>query len=153
MLSPGIRQVTHALLTRPPLTYTSLGFNVSPFDLHVLSTPPAFILSQDQTLMLKSSSYQNYLALLFLGRLSFKSLVLWIFSLRILFAMQTLFALWTLFAMESSGLHYCLFVKVQARQDFVRYDLKDFFSSANQPCDMMVSHQTEKEGFEPSRRY
>ena len=25
-----------------------------PFDLHVLSTPPAFILSQDQTLMLKS---------------------------------------------------------------------------------------------------
>ena len=26
---------------------------MSPFDLHVLSTPPAFILSQDQTLMLK----------------------------------------------------------------------------------------------------
>jgi hypothetical protein len=25
----------------------------SPFDLHVLGTPPAFILSQDQTLMLK----------------------------------------------------------------------------------------------------
>ena len=25
-----------------------------PFDLHVLSTPPAFILSQDQTLMFKS---------------------------------------------------------------------------------------------------
>ena len=26
---------------------------MDPFDLHVLSTPPAFILSQDQTLMLK----------------------------------------------------------------------------------------------------
>ena len=26
---------------------------MGPFDLHVLSTPPAFILSQDQTLMLK----------------------------------------------------------------------------------------------------
>ena len=54
LLSPSTRQVTHALLTRPPLTYISLGFNVSPFDLHVLGTPPAFILSQDQTLMLKS---------------------------------------------------------------------------------------------------
>ena len=52
MLSPCIRQVTHALLTRPPLTFKSLGFIKSPFDLHVLSTPPAFILSQDQTLML-----------------------------------------------------------------------------------------------------
>ena len=50
MLSPSIRQVFHALLTRPPLTYNSLGFVISPFDLHVLGTPPAFILSQDQTL-------------------------------------------------------------------------------------------------------
>ena len=50
LLSPSTRQVTHALLTRPPLTYISLGFNVSPFDLHVLGTPPAFVLSQDQTL-------------------------------------------------------------------------------------------------------
>ena len=39
LLSPSTRQVTHALLTRPPLTYISLGFNVSPFDLHVLGTP------------------------------------------------------------------------------------------------------------------
>jgi hypothetical protein len=36
------------LLTRSPLIHqASLA---SPFDLHVLSTPPAFILSQDQTL-------------------------------------------------------------------------------------------------------
>ena len=34
------------LLTRPPLTYSE----DRPFDLHVLGTPPAFILSQDQTL-------------------------------------------------------------------------------------------------------
>ena len=51
MLSPCIRQVTHALLTRPPLSHKSPGFIMAPFDLHVLSTPPAFILSQDQTLM------------------------------------------------------------------------------------------------------
>ena len=53
LLSPSTRQVTHALLTRPPLTFQSLGFMKSPFDLHVLGTPPAFILSQDQTLMFK----------------------------------------------------------------------------------------------------
>ena len=42
------RQVTHALLTRPPLTWSPKLS--SPFDLNVLCTPPAFILSQDQTL-------------------------------------------------------------------------------------------------------
>ena len=35
------------LLTRPPLDPKS------PFDLHVLGTPPAFILSQDQTLQIR----------------------------------------------------------------------------------------------------
>ena len=58
MLSPSARQVTHALLTRPPLKQKSLGFILFPFDLHVLGTPPAFILSQDQTLMLKVLSCQ-----------------------------------------------------------------------------------------------
>ena len=49
-----MRQVTHALLTRPPLSHSSNRSNQSAsFDLHVLSTPPAFILSQDQTLMFK----------------------------------------------------------------------------------------------------
>ena len=48
VLSPSLRQVAHALLTRPPLTHTPKG--TRPFDLNVLSTPPAFILSQDQTL-------------------------------------------------------------------------------------------------------
>ena len=55
VLFPCLGQIVHALLTRPPLEYTKilpkLSFNVSPFDLHVLSTPPAFVLSQDQTLM------------------------------------------------------------------------------------------------------
>ena len=45
------------LLTRPPLTivyetptWGGILKNKGPFDLHVLGTPPAFILSQDQTL-------------------------------------------------------------------------------------------------------
>ena len=58
LLSPSIRQVTHVLLTRPPLDNVSSGrsfpIRIS-FDLHVLGTPPAFILSQDRTLI-KSAS-------------------------------------------------------------------------------------------------
>ena len=53
-LSRSAGQITHVLLTRSPLEYpASRAF---PFDLHVLSTPPAFILSQDQTLHKKVSA-------------------------------------------------------------------------------------------------
>ncbi len=54
-LSPCVRQVAHALLTRPPLEYSRIAPPVSSFDLHVLSTPPAFVLSQDQTLAFNPS--------------------------------------------------------------------------------------------------
>src|SRR4051794_35952614 len=43
-LSPTPGQITHVLRTRSPLTLAG------PLDLHVLSAPPAFVLSQDQTL-------------------------------------------------------------------------------------------------------
>ena len=43
-LSPVEGQVSYVLRTRSPLSIAA------PFDLHVLGTPPAFILSQDQTL-------------------------------------------------------------------------------------------------------
>ena len=63
-LSQTRRQITHALLTRAPLsTRPKPGFT---FDLHVLSLPPAFVLSQDQTLKLKApnprlpGSYRRY---------------------------------------------------------------------------------------------
>ena len=42
-------QVPHVLLTRSPLELREQALEV-PFDLHVLSAPPAFVLSQDQTL-------------------------------------------------------------------------------------------------------
>ena len=51
-LSPCMRLVVHVLLTRPPLTLDPKVRR--PFDLHGLGTPPAFVLSQDQTLILKS---------------------------------------------------------------------------------------------------
>ena len=41
-------QVSHVLLTRSPLTHVTR--RSSAFDLHVLGPPPAFVLSQDQTL-------------------------------------------------------------------------------------------------------
>ena len=55
-LSPCDRQVAHALLTRPPLKYISIALIVPPLDLHVLGTPPAFVLSQDQTLVFNPTS-------------------------------------------------------------------------------------------------
>ena len=51
LLFPSDRQVTYALLTSPPLTASKVNFRLSSFDLHVLCAPPAFILSQDQTLL------------------------------------------------------------------------------------------------------
>ena len=44
------RQIVHVLRTRSPLLFKCIATSEKPFDLHVLTTPPAFILSQDQTL-------------------------------------------------------------------------------------------------------
>ena len=49
-LSPTSRQISHVLRTRSPLNNICIATNIVPFDLHVLSTPPAFVLSQNQTL-------------------------------------------------------------------------------------------------------
>ena len=46
----GYPRVTHPSATK---LSSIRKFPLTPFDLHVLGTPPAFILSQDQTLMLK----------------------------------------------------------------------------------------------------
>src|SRR6266496_5807111 len=56
-LSHSTGQVTHVLLTRSPLTRSPK--QPSPFDLHVLSTPPAFVLSQDQTLQTKIQTHKT----------------------------------------------------------------------------------------------
>ena len=76
---------------------------ITPFDLHVLGTPPAFILSQDQTLMLKwclcpASFIWHCLLLIRVACQSFDQLACSWISLKIL---------------KFSGLHYCLFVKDQ----------------------------------------
>ena len=60
LLSPSAGQVAHALLTRPPLIH--FPKETSSLDLHVLSTPPAFVLSQDQTLnnMVLNRSFDRF---------------------------------------------------------------------------------------------
>ena len=67
-----MRQVAHVLLTRPPLA--SIPKEIHSLDLHVLGTPPAFVLSQDQTLTKK---FNHLLKLLwvFILRLSKELLV------------------------------------------------------------------------------
>ena len=49
-LSPCLGKVAYALLTRAPVAGRSIATSPLPLDLHVLSLPLAFILSQDQTL-------------------------------------------------------------------------------------------------------
>ena len=51
-LSPTQGQIAYVLLTRPPLGIKPKYY--SPFDLHALGTPPAFILSQDQARHLRN---------------------------------------------------------------------------------------------------
>ena len=54
------RKITHVLHTLSPLLRVSIATNSQSFDLHVLSTPPAFVLSQNQTLQIKK--YQLFVA-------------------------------------------------------------------------------------------
>ena len=54
---------SQALLTRPPLVSKKASFLLLPFDLHVLSLPPAFNLSHDQTLQFKFNRSINCLAI------------------------------------------------------------------------------------------
>ena len=53
------RTCSHVLLTRPPLSIRASSH--TPSDLHVLSVPPAFVLSQDQTLKLNLLSPKGLL--------------------------------------------------------------------------------------------
>ena len=55
--TPG--QITHVLLTRAPLYSPLRAFSL---DLHVLGTPPAFVLSQDQTLQLRGFDPASHLS-------------------------------------------------------------------------------------------
>jgi hypothetical protein len=58
-LSRSLRYVTCPLRTLSPLAGRLIAQKTGPFDLHVLATPPAFVLSQDQTLQFDSSIHRG----------------------------------------------------------------------------------------------
>ena len=107
-----MRQVAHVLLTRPPLA--SLPKEIYSLDLHVLGTPPAFVLSQDQTLTKK---FNHLLKLLwvFVLRLSKELLVYFNY---ILFNFQRPY----LFAASSD------FLILSLTQPYVNNFFQSFFS-------------------------
>ena len=72
--------VRHSNMPLPAVTFRG----ISPFDLHVLSTPPAFVLSQDQTLMFNPSPLPRPLYSLRLAKASPFALTLpWRFNSKI----------------------------------------------------------------------
>ena len=141
-----MRQVTHALLTRPPLSHPSVRkLQGASLDLHVLSTPPAFILSQDQTLIKKIESGQNQLLanssrLLFKG-LSFDKLKNFFELSRMCFTVQLSRNCFIFF--RRFCLLFCdsLFILL-----LIFFLVNTFFQ-------VFSKKKTEKEGFEPSRRF
>lgn len=56
---PLKQAASQTLLTRPPLVSREASFPLLPYDLHVLSLPPAFNLSHDQTLHFKVLAFAS----------------------------------------------------------------------------------------------
>ena len=93
---------------------------LTPFDLHVLSTPPAFILSQDQTLMFIVDLRHDNVSYLSVANFLISeekaklfpciSLICFLLFLGAPYCYEAFRSLNIL--KEFSGLHYCLFVKV-----------------------------------------
>ena len=102
----GSPRVTHPSATKIPLDQTNPLAAISPFDLHVLGTPPAFILSQDQTLMLNAVLHS--LTLMSPSRISFRSFDLQLTDALLCFLLPNFLRSEDLiFIKESSGLHFC----------------------------------------------
>ena len=146
-----MRQVTHALLTRPPLSHLSVRkLQSASFDLHVLSTPPAFILSQDQTLIFRIC----FLDFSSPAGLLRKSILYLVFVLLNLFLESFRVG----HAVQLSRCFFCrfrdsLFIIAQRNSfvnTFFKLFLKKFSSFSKEKW--RISGRAEKEGFEPSRR-
>ena len=58
-LSPSLGQVAYVLRTRSPLSHPRIATLLFSLDLHVLTTPPAFTLSQNQTLRIIFKDFRS----------------------------------------------------------------------------------------------
>ena len=158
MLSPGTGQVTHALLTRPPLTWissirklpTSKSVRLACVK-HAASVHPEPGSNSHVDSFSPASLIWHQFLNWFLSVNGFYCFGLWSsfplpLSIPLLFRslfffsefFQSLFQVSLKRFLEFSGLHYCLFVKV--------------LSISNQTSKSDSEIETEKEGFEPSRR-
>ena len=61
----GCPRVTHPSAAQSLSSSSEDSENSASLDLHVLGTPPAFILSQDQTLVIRTCSGQDQLSLIY----------------------------------------------------------------------------------------
>ena len=118
VLFPCLGKVAHALLTRPPLKQPEASFHLSPLDLHVLGTPPAFVLSQDQTLSFNP---------LFLNRVS--STKFHSFGITVLFALFLFCIVFKVRTSSASGFSVARatsFVSILLFRPFVKRFFDDF---------------------------
>ena len=119
----GYPRVTH-----PSATNSEKQALHRPFDLHVLSTPPAFILSQDQTLLKMFRQSRNIEEPLRAS--SHLALLVWSGSkqawllLSVTVSLGCICSILSEYSLEFSGLHYCLFVKVLCLA-FVSYQTRN----------------------------
>ena len=124
----GYPRVTHPSATKCPFRRAD-----TPFDLHVLGTPPAFILSQDQTLMFEWSRPTASCYLF--------PLITWFCSFRNSFQ-------------RTSGLLYYLIVNVLSGPPWVSLNsLSHTITAVKHFFKLFIICEAEKEGFEPSRRF
>ena len=79
-LSPSLGQVAYVLRTRSPLSHPRIATLLFSLDLHVLTTPPAFTLSQNQTLRKIYLKIYEVFNVLFLSDVFFPSRFVGLFS-------------------------------------------------------------------------
>ena len=164
-----MRQVTHALLTRPPLShkwFTRRIIKSASLDLHVLSTPPAFILSQDQIF-----AWLNIIPFYLLWFCSLRTKFFWTFKDMSLFSYQgswfvafsaaTSLLYQTLFCLSRTFLTFSkVFFDVLFSNLLSEYWFYHWFSLLSRTFLFFwifyfiqaIQKNTEKEGFEPSHR-
>ena len=119
----GYPRVTHPSATKLTRSLPKIWQRLTPFDLHVLSTPPAFILSQDQTLIFKCQRHSCSFVLPVFTGLLFGCVLRFLFELCSEFSLKIQFSV-VCIPLEFSGLHYCLFVKEPIRNaSYVVYEI------------------------------
>ena len=162
----GCPRVTHPSATKSYLLPSEEFHRYAPFDLHVLGTPPAFILSQDQTLdiIYLPRNFPAGSCPLAAPAVSMKSILVqfrlqdflfWLLVLRFLYFL--VFVLSEFSSVNCPAACLCLLPAAYLRLPLLQFTSGIFQGCItvylSRCCCIIIMIQTEKEGFEPSRRY